>query len=176
MQHKIGIFLTGGTIDSYNKPELDGLAVPLKESLVKKYIESLQLPYETVFIQICLKDSQELTDNDKEQLIKEIERCGMQHNIVTHGTYTMLDTARYLFNKGVGKDKVVVVTGSMSTLLGSIYESGFLRPSDAQFNLGYAIGETFNLDNGVYQAMDGETFKQPDQEWCHDADGAHRKK
>jgi hypothetical protein len=66
-----------------------------------------------------------------------------------------------------------MLTGSMGTILGTVDRTGRLSPSDAQFNLGYAAGEIFRAQPGVYIAMNGDTFKYPDEYWKHDETGAH---
>ena len=71
--------------------------------------------------------------------------------IVTHGTYTMPDTARFIKANIKDKNKVVILTGSMVPLKG--FDS-----SDAQFNLGYAIAQVEQLLPGVYIAMNGVSF------------------
>ena len=78
-----------------------------------------------------------------------IDTCRQQSNqkiVITHGTDTILETARDLL---VIKDKTIVLTGAM-------------RPerfanSDAPINLGVAIGSVQSLPNGVYVAMHGQT-------------------
>lgn len=170
---ELGFHIMGGTIDSRNDPNLDGEAVPLRKSLVRKYIESLRLNLEMQISEICLKDSRGITEDDQENLLRSLNEIDAQHNVVTIGTYRMRDVARFLFSKDAGKNRSIVFTGAMSPLLGSVDEEGQLSPSDAGFNLGYAISQSLHFENGVYQVMNGETFQQPHEEWWHDQDGVH---
>ena len=71
--------------------------------------------------------------------------------IITHGTYTMPDTARYLKANLKRKDQKIVITGSMVPLKGFDF-------TDAPFNLGYAIATVQIIDNEVYLCMNGTTF------------------
>lgn len=172
-QRTLGIFLMGGTVDSRNDPNLDGTVTPLRISLVRQYLHSLQLQIQMVLREICLKDSRNITQKDREHLCQSIEEINSPHNIVTHGTYSVRETARFLFSKGIGRDKTTILTGSMSPLQGSTDDFGRLCPSDGGFNLGYAISEAFHNEPGVYQAMNGALFKQPHEEWWHDSAGIH---
>lgn len=63
----------------------------------------------------------------------------------------MQDTAKYLAFNLQNKDKTIVLTGSMVPLVG-------FSPSDAPFNLGYAVAEIRKLPAGVYVCMNGRTF------------------
>ena len=71
--------------------------------------------------------------------------------LITHGTYTMPDTARYL-EAHLGKiDKTIILTGSMIPIIG-------FSPSDAGFNLGFAIASFTGLPSGVFVSMNGRNF------------------
>jgi len=151
---KINIFITGGTIDSQWDGKLD-TAVINKKSSLPDYFESLILYADVEFTEICLKDSRSLNSADLSNLLKNIEESPCTKIIITHGTYTMPDTAKFLSANLIRKDQTVILTGSMVPL------SGFL-PSDAPFNLGYAIAQVDNLQPGVYLCMNGKTFT-PDE-------------
>ncbi|HAI98752.1 TPA: hypothetical protein DCL30_04425 [Candidatus Peribacteria bacterium] len=170
---RLAVFIMGGTIDSRNDPSLDGEAVPLEESLVKRYLESLRLSFKVSIHQICLKDSRAVSDEDQARLISMIEGTGEMHNMVTYGTYKMDSAARLLVAQRSLRDRVIMLTGSMGTILGTVDRTGRLSPSDAQFNLGYAAGEVFRKQPGVYIAMNGDTFRYPDEYWKHDETGVH---
>jgi L-asparaginase/Glu-tRNA(Gln) amidotransferase subunit D len=102
----------------------------------------------------------------------EIEAVGLCNNLVTHGTYTMQETAKYLHDRRVASShKVVCLTGGMCTLLGTVGHRGYFMPSDGPFNLGFAMGALPNLEGGIYQAMNGEIFRAPDEWWMHSDKG-----
>ena len=143
----------------------------LKRSLVGRYIQSLRLNFDMVFKQMVMKDSRVVEDADRDQLIDEILRTGVRHNLVTHGTYRMKQTGLHLHGSGKLDDRIVTLTGSMGTLIGSIDDEGRLAPSDGQFNLGYAIGQTFSAKDGIYQCMNGEMFRLPEDWWLHTEEG-----
>ncbi|MCK5667027.1 MAG: asparaginase, partial [Thiotrichaceae bacterium] len=71
-----------------------------------------------------------------------------QQIIITHGTDTMVDTAKYLA-KGV-QDKTIVMTGAMVPYS--------IKNSDSLFNLGCAVAAVQLLPAGIYISMNGKVF------------------
>ena len=67
--------------------------------------------------------------------------------LVTHGTDTMVETAQVL---ATITDKTIVLTGALNP-------AGF-RGSDAEFNIGTAVGAVQSLPPGVYIAMNGRIW------------------
>ena len=92
---KIHFIITGGTIDSYYDGSKD-TAVVNKESIIPSFIESLKLYKDSEFTTVCMKDSRELKREDLENVLKVVEETANDKIIITHGTYTMPDTARFL--------------------------------------------------------------------------------
>ena len=68
--------------------------------------------------------------------------------LITHGTDTMIDTAKILSEI---LNKVIVLTGASQP-----YK---FRDSDAEFNIGVAIGALNVLEKGVYIAMNGRVYE-----------------
>ncbi|MDP2643127.1 MAG: asparaginase domain-containing protein [Candidatus Peregrinibacteria bacterium] len=100
---------------------------------------------------VCMKDSRELKREDLENVIKTIEESQHDKIIVTHGTYTMPDTARFLKANLKRNDQTIILTASMIPI------SGF-SPSDGPFSLGYAISKLEDLEPGVYVTINGKVF------------------
>ena len=98
-----------------------------------------------------MKDGRELSRDDRKNVLDTVEKSPCTRIIVTHGTYTMPDTARFLEGNLKRKDQVIVFTGSMIPLIG-------FAPSDASFNLGFAISKTSELEPGIYVSMNGKVF------------------
>ena len=139
---KIKIFTTGGTIDKIyfdsksdyevGDPQADG--VLRRANVTSEYeVESLMR-----------KDSLDMTDQDRLAIYESVEADMSDKIILTHGTDTMIETARVL--SGIA-GKTIVMTGSM-------YPAGF-HDSDAVFNIGCAIAAVQTLPPGVYIAMNG---------------------
>ena len=96
---------------------------------------------------ILRKDSLDLTDEDRGLIRRKIEGEACERILVTHGTDTMIQTAKAL--EGVS-GKTIVLTGSM--------QPARFRSTDAAFNVGVAIGAVQVLPPGVYIAMNGQIF------------------
>jgi L-asparaginase len=94
-QPDVQFILTGGTIDSYYDATKD-TAVPNRHSVIPEYIKSLKINNKVIFTQVCMKDSRSLTQNDRKKILETIEKSVSKKIIITHGTYTMPDTAKYL--------------------------------------------------------------------------------
>ncbi|HAH04807.1 MAG: Asparaginase [Parcubacteria group bacterium GW2011_GWA2_43_17] len=146
----IHFIMTGGTIDSYYEATKD-TAVVNKESVIPNYIKSLKLYEKLEFTEVCLKDSRELRKRDLQMILNAVKNSKSKKIIITHGTYTMPDTARYLKANLRTHDQVIILTGSMIPLVG-------FAPSDAPFNLGYTIATIQHLAPGIFVAMNGRLF------------------
>ncbi|MFQ5647639.1 MAG: asparaginase domain-containing protein [Candidatus Aenigmatarchaeota archaeon] len=146
----IHFILTGGTIDSFYDGTKDTV-VPLKHSAIPSYVKNLKIYEKTEFTEVCMKDSRELTREDLKNILKTVEESPHKKIIITHGTYTMPDSARYLKANLKRKDQTIIFTGSMIPLTG-------FAPSDASFSLGYSIAEVQKLAPGIYVCMNGTVF------------------
>ncbi|MBI5733639.1 MAG: asparaginase [Candidatus Kerfeldbacteria bacterium] len=105
----IQFILTGGTIDSYYSAVKD-TAVPNKQSVLPQFIQGLKLYEKVVFTEVCMKDSRDLARTDLDKILKAVVRSKSRKIIITHGTYTMSDTARYLKAKLKKLDKTIIFT------------------------------------------------------------------
>ncbi len=137
---KIHFIITGGTIDSYYDGSKD-TTVPNKHSAIPDFIKSMKLHQKFEFTEVCMKDSRNLTPQDRTNIMVAIKKSKCSKFIVTHGTYTLTDTAKYIKAKLNDKNKTIIFTGSMIPLIG-------FSPSDAPFNLGHAIAKLENLGGG----------------------------
>lgn len=142
--------ITGGTIDSYYDGVKDTV-VPRPVSIIPAYIQSFKLRSQPSFVNICMKDSRDVTDGDRAKLLATLEETDAKRVVITHGTYTMPDTARYLKKHLKRHDQKIILTGSMIPL-------GGVSPSDGGFNLGFAMAGTLTLQPGVYVCMNGQIF------------------
>jgi L-asparaginase len=155
MSKHLHILITGGTIDSVFDASRD-MVVVNDASTIAKYLEDLVQPHFKVSQEIVtMRDSREITDNVRAEMARSIERCSHDFILITHGTYTMAQTAEYLLKNLPQTRKRVVITGSMLPLQG-------FAPTDAPFNLGFAIGSLFLCEPGVYVAMNGRLFSAGD--------------
>ena len=146
----IHFIITGGTIDSYYDGVKDTVT-PLPHSCIPAFIKSLKLHEKVVFTEICMKDSRALTKSDMMKVAETIRKSPHKKIIISHGTYAMPDTAKLVKANLKRNDQTIIFTGSMIPLLG-------FAPSDAPFNLGYAIARVQELTGGIYVAMNGRLF------------------
>ena len=142
----IKIFVTGGTFDKeYN--ELNGTLYFNKTHLH----EMLELGRSQLKVDIetlMMKDSLDISDDDR---ISIVQRCVESINdkiLITHGTDTMVKTAKLLAAEI--NSKTIVLTGAMIP-----YKFG---SSDGLFNLGSALSYLQSLPHGIYIAMNGNIF------------------
>lgn len=152
--NKLHFVLTGGTIDSYYDGTKD-TAVTNEHSVVPRFINILKLYEECEFTEVCMKDSRILDENDRKNIIEVVANSKSKRIIITHGTYTLPDTARYLQAKLKDHGKVIIFVCSMIPLEG-------FTPTDAGFNIGYAVAKSQELSEGIYVCMNGKIF-MPDE-------------
>jgi L-asparaginase len=142
---KIKFITTGGTIDKIYfdaKSEYE-VGPPQVAGLLHEANVSFQFEIESVL----RKDSLDMTEADRELIRQKVAADPYDRIIVTHGTDTMVQTARKLL--GI-PGKTIVLTGSM--------QPARFRVTDAEFNLGTAVAAVQLLPAGVYLAMNGRIF------------------
>ena len=142
----IQIFITGGTFDKeYN--EITG-ELYFKHTHLKEMLSMGRSKLDVEIDQLMLMDSLDMTEKDREIIVDSCKTCNFDQIIITHGTDTMVDSARLLAKENI--DKTIVFTGAMIPIdFGS---------SDGLFNLGSAMGFVQSLSKGVYIAMNGRCF------------------
>ncbi|MBT7225346.1 MAG: asparaginase [Gammaproteobacteria bacterium] len=141
----IRIFTVGGTIDKIYFDAKSSYEVgPPNITEVLSGL-SLNLDYEVV--SLMQKDSLEMTDADRETIRQAVTASPENEIVITHGTDTMVDTARVLHTI---PNKTIVLTSALSPAL--------FKNSDAMFNIGAALTAAQTKLAGVYIAMNGVIF------------------
>lgn len=102
------------------------------------------------FRTLMMVDSLEMSDEDRNTIATNCEKCDERKIVITHGTDTMTKTAEVIAKRNL--DKTVVITGAMIPFQ-------FGTSSDGFFNLGSALAFSQSLESGVYVAMNGRYFK-----------------
>ncbi len=148
----IHFVVTGGSIDSYYDGSRDQ-EVTYEHSILPRYLDTLKIPNELDFTEVCMKDSRDLTKEDRQRILEAVEATPAKHVIITHGTYTLPDTAEYLEKHLKRKDQVVLLTASLMPIDGRTF-------SDAPFNLGFSVAKVTGLEPGIYISLHGKIFKQ----------------
>ena len=144
---QIRLLVTGGTIDKSYCPVEGALSFPRTHLLAMLKQARVRLPEEQVET-LLLKDSLDLTEADREVICQAAAVAVEAKIIVTHGTDTMVQTARRLAANQLAK--TIVLVGAMVP-----YTFG---NSDGLFNLGLAFGAVQLLPTGVFIAMNGRIF------------------
>ncbi|MEM8730836.1 MAG: asparaginase domain-containing protein [Pseudomonadota bacterium] len=142
------IIVTGGTIDKVHDTQTEGLGfardgathVPEMLRIGRCHFPVVQL--------LMLKDSLHFDDADRDAIAAAVSAAPEPACIVTHGTGTMGETARFINARAL--TKTVVLTGAMRPFS--------LFSSDGEFNLGGAVIAAQILDAGVWGVMNGRIF------------------
>jgi L-asparaginase len=142
----IRIFVTGGTFDK-EYDEITG-RLYFKDTHVLEMLRLGRSRVEVALTTLMMIDSLDMTDADRARIVESCQACAEDRIVITHGTDTMVETARAL--AGAVGHKTIVLTGAMVP-----YAFG---SSDGLFNLGSALSFAQVLPSGVYVAMNGKAF------------------
>lgn len=143
---KIKIFVTGGTFDKeYN--DRDGQLF-FKETHLREILELGRSRADVDIETLMMIDSLEMTEEDREKIAQSCLEANEDNIVITHGTDTMVETAKVIARKITGK--TIVLTGAMVPYV--------FRSSDGLFNLGAALAFSQTLLPGVYIVMNGKYF------------------
>ena len=143
----IRIFVTGGTFDK-TYVEITG-QLSFADTHLPEMLRLGRSRIEVSVRTLMMIDSLEMTDTDRDLIVRNCQQCDESCIVITHGTDTMVETAAALA-RGV-RDKTIVLTGAMIP-----YAFG---SSDGLFNLGSALSFVQVLPPGVYIAMNGRHFE-----------------
>lgn len=144
MNQPILLIQTGGTIDKKYPQKANAYGFEIEEAAFHRILNKAKVKFDFETITLFRKDSQELTNEDRNQLLAFCKKTLYKKIIVTHGTDTIRETAKFLANI---EGKTIVLTGS--------YLPECVIGSDADFNIGVSIGAINTLGNGTYIALHG---------------------
>jgi L-asparaginase len=153
----IRIIVTGGTFDK-TYDEING-RLSFGTTHLPEMLRLGRSRVETTIETLMMIDSLNMTEADRARIAQSCARCPETRMVVTHGTDTMVETARVIASWGPPsggpgaqtiRDKTIVLTGAMVP-----YAFG---SSDGLFNLGSALSFAEVLPPGVYIAMNGQHF------------------
>jgi L-asparaginase len=144
MQH-LTVITTGGTIDKVYFDAKSDYQIGAPQ--IGEILAQLGVAFEFEVVPVLRKDSLDMDDADRAAIRRTIEQQPHRHVLVTHGTDTMVDTARAL--RGI-PGKVIVLTGALNPAR--------FQGSDAVFNIGCAVGAVQTAADGVWIAMNGRVW------------------
>ena len=149
MAMRIKFYAVGGTIDKVYFDRMSEYQVG--ESMLVDILTEANVTLDYEYDSLIHKDSLDMTDADRQMLFERVRSDTHQRIVVTHGTDTMIESAKKL--QGI-ENKTVVLTGAM--------QPAKFKSSDAEFNVGFAVAAVQTLPPGVYIAMNGRIF-DPDK-------------
>ena len=152
----IRIFVTGGTFDK-EYDEING-NLYFKKTHIREMLDLGRSKIDVNISTLMMKDSLEMKNEDRALILDNCLKAKENKIIITHGTDTMVETAKSIAARKL--NKTVVLTGAMIP-----YKFG---SSDGLFNLGAAIGFVQSLNHGVYIAMNGKYFNHDEVEKNND--------
>jgi L-asparaginase len=139
------IITTGGTIDKIYFDAKSEFQVG--DPQIGEVLKEANISVEYEITPLLRKDSLDLTDDDRDRIYEAVNASTQRRIVVTHGTDTMVDTAKVLKK---AKGKVIVLTGAM--------QPAKFRFTDAVYNIASAITAVQLLSDGVYISMNGRIF------------------
>lgn len=142
---KIKILACGGTIDKIYFDAKSDYEVGEPQVLTILRDSNVSLDYDVE--SVVRKDSLEMNDEDRAEIRRVVEASDSNRFLITHGTDTMIETAKYLEEL---PGRTIVLTGSM--------EPARFRETDAVFNVGCAVAAVQTLAPGIYVVMNGRVF------------------
>jgi L-asparaginase len=140
------VLVTGGTFDK-DYHELEGRLF-FEKTHVPEMLRLGRCKLAVAVEALMLIDSLEMGEAERERVLAACRSAPEERIVITHGTDTMVETARALAAGVHGK--TIVLTGAMVP-----YAFG---SSDGLFNLGSALSFAQVLPAGVYLAMNGSAF------------------
>jgi len=143
---RIRILVTGGTFDKeYN--ELRG-ELFFKDTHLPEMLRLGRCKLRVDINTLMMVDSLSITDADRNNMLENCKKIKENKILITHGTDTMVETAKVLGN--AINNKTIILTGAMVP-----YKFG---SSDGLFNLGSSLAFVQALPEGVYISMNGKCF------------------
>lgn len=143
----INIITTGGTIEGLDN-DLEEIDTKNTKVSIRDFLETANVSFPFTIEKAFKKDSRFISNDDRKYLVEKIKASETNRILITHGTFTIENTAKYIGNHYLNK----------TIVLGGSFILGTSKNTDAFFNLGYAIGSLQFLRPDVYVAMNGKIF------------------
>lgn len=146
MNGAVHLFVTGGTFDK-DYDEIRG-TLDFRDTHIPDMLAMARSRVDVRVRALMMVDSLEMTEADRAVITQNCRDVPEPHIVITHGTDTMVETARVLAERVSGK--TIVLTGAMIPIA--------FGSSDGLFNLGGALTAVQVLPPGVYVIMNGCVF------------------
>ena len=153
---KVLVITTGGTID---KDYFDRLSeYRVGAPVVGRLLSQVRVAFEYEVISLFRKDSLDITAQDRREIRDLVASRSEALVLITHGTDGLVETALALESL---RGKTIVLTGALKPAAFNV--------TDAQFNIGCAIGALQSAVTGTYVVMNGRVFSAAEVEKNHAA-------
>lgn len=142
----------GGTMDF--EPSGMDTFIPAHESGIPDFLrDQVRMKRDFSVTAPVLKDSRELTEQDRDLIIKMIRGLCHEHILISMGVYKIREVQRQLRDALAGKlgDKKVVLTASRLPL-------EHTDKTDAPFQIGYSLGKIGFLEPGIHISLNGSVL------------------
>lgn len=147
--NEVLVVATGGTIDKEYGVGAGILNFTFGKPAAETVFSRAQVGRKWKVVRPVSKDSLELTDEDRDSILKSCTDNPHEQVVITHGTDTMVQTASVIAARNL--PKTIVLTGAG--------QPAVMRETDADFNLGFALAVAQVAPHGVYVTMNGQAFK-----------------
>ncbi len=146
---KILFIQTGGTIDKYYPVLPNTYGFEIGNPAFSRILKNAMVEMDFEILPLFKKDSQDLNIENLMELKKTCSEADeFEKIIITHGTDTIMNTAKFLSSIS---NKTIVLTGA--------YQPEYIKNSDADFNIGMAVGVAKMAQNGIYIVLKGKINK-----------------
>jgi L-asparaginase len=138
------IISTGGTFNKYYNPKDGSLEIEKSSKIIEQIFSHWLCSFK--IIPIIGKDSLDMNNQDRENLLDVISKSIYQKIVVVHGTDTIDISSKFIADKKI--DKQIIFTGSMTPFT--------IDNIEATANLSSAIGYIQAIkESGVYISLNG---------------------
>lgn len=164
----IEIIATGGNFEKRTASDGSLFYDLGNTSQLEHLLQSADAP-NAVINTLFLKDSSSFTDLDRQNICTAVAMSPLPRVIVIHGTSTLAETARAIYQLSL--EKTVIISGTS--------QSVELNLAQSFFNLGAAVSLVQALPPGVYGCMNGRIIhpmslrKDPETGRFDTASGEH---
>lgn len=138
---------TGGTIDKDYPKTVKGYSFEITEPAIKNIIERINPGFKCKIVSLMRKDSSDMNQTDRNKILTYCKKTPFKKIIITHGTDTIINTARQLLSLN---SKKIILTGA--------FKPEKFKNSDADFNIGFTIGALNHTPDGIFIALQGKLF------------------
>jgi len=148
MRAEVQLYVTGGTFDK----EYDYITGELffKDTHLQDMIERGRCTVNLDIKTLMMVDSLDMSSADRNIIVHNCKSTRLNKIIITHGTDTIVDTAKRLAEEHIDGKTIV--------LMGAMIPYAFGSSSDGFFNLGSALAFVQTMPPGVYVVMNGRCF------------------